>query len=326
MAASAFVETSGVHYRYRALGLTLMAEFPCPGFWPASPDDASRAVAITFGPVPEALDHPLIRRPLTEIGSGNRCLHRVPGIARYLVDGHSRIVIDPHPETALERILTFLRGTPLAFACHLWNLIPLNTACVAVDGRAVLLGSGPAYGKSTMTAALAQRGHTLMADAMCALDTTDPAAPLIWPSFPDVSLWPDSLAALDMEPPPTAAPGPGGRFRIDATPWFDPAPKPPSVLAVIRKALGATPSWSASSLGRLQRFETVANLVCLIDIARTLPGNPSRLDAIARLSSLLTMAEFRFPPNLDHVPAQADLLAAAARQGGEQACTTRSAT
>jgi hypothetical protein len=243
----------------------------------------------------------------------------VPGIARYLVEGRSRIVIDPHPGTAPERILTFLRGIPLAFACHLWNLLPLNTACTALDGGAALVSSGPALGKSTMALALAQRGSALMGDAMCTLDTTDSSAPVIWPSFPDVALWPDSIDALGISLPPDAVPGPGGRFRINATPWFDPTPRPPFRLMLIKKTTGTTPSQEPIALGPLLRFQAVANLVCAIDIARILPGHAARLEAIGLLSSRLAMAEFHFPPNLDHISRQAEMLAAPAGPGAEQA-------
>ncbi len=302
-------------FRYRALGLDLTADFPCPGLWPAETATTGRAVRLALGAVPEALADPLCDRPLLQVGRDGRALHHVPGVARYLIDDRHAVTIDLAPDATPERALDFLRGTPLALLCHRWGLVPFEAVAVAIDGRAVLLGGGPGCGKSTLALALRRHGGRLLADGLCALDARDPAAPVIWPAFPQMRLWPDSLAALDV-PEPQGPRTPGGRANLACEDWFDPEPRPVGALALLQTTRGGLATEATRRRG-LGAFTAVMNLRALADVARQVFDDQARLDLMARLASRLAVIEFWTPPEVSQAAeAPPRLLEALSALGG----------
>lgn len=279
-------------YFYRALGLGFSAPFPCPGFLAGPPPDMGRMVRLELAPLPESLENPVVLEPLSQVDAAGRCLHHVPGVGRFLVHDRSRISIDPAGgEQGLGRALRALRGVPLAFLCSLWGMLPLHAACVTLGGRAVLLAGTAACGKSSLAAALALDGGKLMADEFCVLDPNGPGGAVIWPSFPELGLWPDSIKALGLEEPATP-PGPGGRYGLEATQWFDPCPHSAAALAIIQRQQGGVEGTDQNRRQGLKAFEAVMNIVRVDELTRTLSGLQDRLNHATRLASELSVFEF----------------------------------
>jgi hypothetical protein len=88
-----------------------------------------------------------------------------------------------------------LSGPVLGFALQLQGLVSIHGSAVVVDGLAIGFLAPSGYGKSTLAAALLQRGGALLSDDVLALDLRD-GAPWVLPSYPVMKLWPHSLASL----------------------------------------------------------------------------------------------------------------------------------
>lgn len=277
-------------YRYHALGLDLTAAFPCPGLAAGDARAPRRPVEIVLAAVPPVLDTPILTLPLTTLDRQGRCLHHVPGVARYLVVSRERVVIDIAPGASVARALRFLRFQPLAVVCRLWGLVPLTLACVAMDAGAVLIAGGAAAGKSSLAAALLRDGGRLVADGLCALDASDPAMPCIWPGFAELGLWADSMRGLDWPVPP-GGPGPGGRYALDVSSRFEPGPQPiRAVIRVVPALDGAADEMHP--LSPRQCFVMLMNAAPVLAHLRALPGAQAGLAAVARLASSLPGFEF----------------------------------
>jgi hypothetical protein len=287
-------------FRYRAMGLDIVAPFACPGFWPVAGATSGRAVTLELGPVPTSLEDLVRDRPLLQIAADGTALHHVPGVARYLVQRRARVTIALEPGAPLDRALDFLGGTAMALLCQQWGLAPLDAACVARDGRALLLGAGAGCGKSTLTLALAGHGFTLMSDGLCALETKSGAAPVIWPAFPRVKAWRDSLEALRRPLP--GEPGPGGRYTLAAGTWFEPEPRPVMAVVAFHQAKGGTTERVARRRGAAA-FEVVMNMRSLADAMRGLARESDPVHAIACLASLAPVHEAWVPHGLDRLAA-----------------------
>lgn len=117
------------------------------------------------------------------------------GGAFHVRDGTS-IILEPVPG-ADERALRLAVVGPLlgVILTQRGNFV-LHASTVSIDGRAAAFFGPSGRGKSTLTAALTQAGHPLIADDMTVIDTSGPQ-PLVQPGFPRVKLWPDSATALE---------------------------------------------------------------------------------------------------------------------------------
>ena len=285
-------------FRYRALGLDIVAPFALPGFWRAERATTGREIEIDLGPVPSRLEDPVCDRPLLRIDAAGAALFCVPGVARYFLRDRSRVTIELAPGAALDRALDFLKGTPLALICRQWGLAPLHGVCLTHEGGVLVIAGGPGCGKTTLALALAARGFRLMSDGLCALDGEGDGAPAIWPAFPEVKAWPDSLEALNIARP--GEPNPGGRYTLSAESWFEPEARPVVAIVSLRFARGGVAERVTRRRGG-GAFETLMNLQSLADAGRGLSPGAEPMRAIGRLAARAAVHEAWYPRGLEHL-------------------------
>lgn len=248
-------------------------------------------------------------------GGGWYRLRYADGTAFTVDAAGARIGCTWAPPMTLEDMATYLLGPVLGFALRLRGLTCLHASAVAVDGGAVLVCGPAGAGKSTTAAALAARGHAVLADDVAALDASGGGV-TVRAAYPHLRLWPDAVRALrgpgaDL-PPLTpnwdkryldlasagdaafhATPLPvravvllAGREETDA-PRVEPVPPSEALLALVANTyLGWAPerAWEARDLalyGRLMRTAPVVRAVPHADPAR-LPALCHAIEAVAR--------------------------------------------
>jgi hypothetical protein len=176
-------------YHYRAFGLTICSSLPIPELIPVQgePD-----VTIGFAAVPDALEAPKSTRLRFQSRPGQLLL-KVDNIAKYLVSNGREITIDPFPGAEPEGIRLFLLGSALGAILHQRGIFPLHASAVKVDHHCVIFCGASGYGKSTTANILVKRGYPLHADDICAIGTNNEGVPQVFPEYPHLKLWEDSL-------------------------------------------------------------------------------------------------------------------------------------
>jgi hypothetical protein len=148
-------------YRYTVYGLCVESSLPLPELTPATggvPD-----VTIGYARVPESLPFPSSHGIAWRSAPG-RLLTSVDGVARYLISDGREIWIDRVPGCDDVDVRTFLLGSVLAAVLHGRRMVLLHASAIHT-GRGVVVFMGHCgAGKSTLAAALSQRGHRLFAD------------------------------------------------------------------------------------------------------------------------------------------------------------------
>ena len=195
-------------HAYQAYGLSIRSTIELPEL--RSAGSIARAdLSIHSGPVtgPE-LGERFSRLAWTE--AGDACLaFREAGA--FLVRGGREITADPAPQADESVLRLYLLGPVLAMALHQRGWLILHASAVAINGRVTAFLGGSGWGKSTMAAALQQRGHPLVADDFIAVPV-GPAAGAelrVYPGFPQLKLWPAAAASLgaDVDQLPRLHPG-----------------------------------------------------------------------------------------------------------------------
>jgi len=120
----------------------------------------------------------------------------VQDVARYLVTGGNRIVIEARPAAKPDAINTFLLGSCCGALLFQRGLLPLHGSAVATRTGAVLILGESGAGKSTLAANLNRHGFSLISDDVCAIDCA--AKPVIFPAYPQMKLTAASATALGM--------------------------------------------------------------------------------------------------------------------------------
>ena len=180
---------------YCAYGLHIRSALPLP-FDPVA-DQKAADVTVHLGAVPNTLPVGGGRLVQTGIAQAHPgvFLMQVEGMARYLIAEGRDVRIEPLGGD-LADIAGFLAGLwPVLLQQR--GVMPLHAAAVRTTAGAVLLLGHSGHGKSSLAAALVERGYALLADDVTGLVLRD-ERPTALPSFASMRLWKQTLERMRM--------------------------------------------------------------------------------------------------------------------------------
>jgi hypothetical protein len=121
-------------------------------------------------------------------------------VARYLISGGRRIVIEPKAGSSDKEIRAYLLGSAFGAIYHQRGLLPLHANALELDGQAFAFVGPSRAGKSTLAAQFQRLGLRVLCDDVCMV-TLDPHGKAIaWPGVPRIKLWIDAVIALGQDP------------------------------------------------------------------------------------------------------------------------------
>ena len=191
------VAVSELAHCYRAYELCICSALELP-FDPL-PDGGAADVTVRFGPVPGTLPAGAGRLVCTDMWQARpgAFLMQVEGVARYLIADGRDVCIEPlgggHADIA-----SFLVGL-WAVLLQQRGVATLHAAAVRTAAGAVLLLGRSGHGKSSLAAALVQRGYALLADDTTGLVLRGGQTTAL-PSFASLRLWKRTLEKMRTSP------------------------------------------------------------------------------------------------------------------------------
>ena len=183
-------------YKYYAFNLNILSELPFPelvektDFTTLIPD-----VKISIGEVsPQGLERAQLTRLFYQANENELWLH-VPNVARFHICNGQQITIHPLPDSQIESIRLFLLGSCIGALLMQRNLFLLHANAIKVGQHCISFSGQSGAGKSTLCGAFYQRGYSVLADDVCAINDKGE----VIPSFPQIKLWHDSAKHLKIE-------------------------------------------------------------------------------------------------------------------------------
>lgn len=179
---------------YAGFGLTFSMPFECPELRPAS-------VPLTPDVTVELLESVAFHdsQPRFDV-SPRRFVLRVRNVGTFCVQDGTRITVTPCLDAHIDHVRAYLLGAALGGLLMQRGVLALHACAIEVYGRAVLFVGQSGAGKSTFGAALANRGHALLADDIVAVTWGPGDAAIANPGIALFCLSGESLRLLDMEP------------------------------------------------------------------------------------------------------------------------------
>lgn len=298
---------------YLLCGMKVSSALPLPELCERSGRDANIDVSIRFGRVPERLADCVGATPFLQVARDGACRVEIPTVASFLVESGRDVVIAPTTDPPSPDIVTFVSGVVLALLCHQRALVPLHAACVCIDGEAIALAGASGSGKSALAAALACRGHTLLADDVCVLDLGPcAAAPCVRPASPCASLWRDTLDALGVCPEGLTPHRMGQqRYRIRLSNSASRAAHGQEVPLRAIYVLGATAGDEPEGLRPLEAETAIAAIAGHVHCRRAtawMEREQALLGEMSCLADVVPVARLHRRPGLDRLGAVAELV------------------
>lgn len=184
-------------HRYRAFGVDIASSVPFSGL-PLSTGEPE--VFITVGELPAGPGGAASEARLRHLAP-EEYLCRSQAYGGYRISGRREILLAPEFAAYREENLRAFDMLEAVFT-YLWlqrGAVCLHASSVNINGRAVLITGHDGSGKSTLSAALAGRGHGKLADDLSFIVFGPDGAPRVVPLCTRQNLTPEALAMLGLE-------------------------------------------------------------------------------------------------------------------------------
>ena len=181
-------------YYYQAFGLVLKSEIVLSELLSTTPKEAD--IEIVWGNVPQKLENPGARGVVFE-GNESQFLFRVKDIAAYLVEDGSRITVERFERDDEELLKAYLLGAVLGSVLCQRGYFLLHASVMDTEKGAVAFCGRSGAGKSTLAALFERKGYRLLGDDICAIRYDEENKLLVYPAYPQMKLWYDTLRKLE---------------------------------------------------------------------------------------------------------------------------------
>lgn len=176
-------------HKYSVFGLCVASDLELPELPPGQGPHQASVTLRRLGTPPEGASHNAWIDATGALG-----LHW-DGVGTFRVHAGREIAVDPEQDASPERVRLFLLGAAFGMLLQQRGLLVLHASAIAVPAGAVAFLGFKGAGKSTIAAALASHGYTVIADDVLAVDLRAATASVSAGPM-QLKLWPDSLAAL----------------------------------------------------------------------------------------------------------------------------------
>lgn len=179
---------------YRLHGLQFESAERVPGLAPWVGPILGETVEIRFGSVPTRLAEVEVEDEIFQANAVEFLLSW-PDTARILACGGRCLTVDPEFGCDPVQLWNVVLNTGASIAGFQRGHVPLHASSVVTPTGAVALAGRSGVGKSTLTAALMERGLPLFTDDLC-LVRCDEDGSIVGGGVPELRLWADAIEKL----------------------------------------------------------------------------------------------------------------------------------
>jgi hypothetical protein len=312
---------------YGLAGLRIVSDFRLRGLQGYTDKIAPEGeILIRRARIPEGLalaTATLRNGDLSGTYNGREVLLEFPTAGRFLVRSGNEILVDPAPSSDDGDVRSYLLGTAFGVLCHQRGITPLHASAINVtDGFVAFVGDSGA-GKSTLAAALARRGHQVVADDVCFLRVDSNGDIRAWPGVARIRLWEAAMQILGCD-------GPGIEQEIlGYNKYFIPVVQPRNLnqprrlrrVYVLNDTLSAT-----NSVTRLQGSATLEVLlqnVYRMGLAEYLGYKPNAFKVCTKAACQVSVFRFSRPKDFDALEETVEFLENHLHDTGRDHCTSK---
>jgi len=180
-------------WQYQHSGLIISSEIELPEWEPFYiPEKLAQTDVKIFVKIS---NEPYTYEP-KHIVTSNEYHFYLPEIGCFEITAGNQIAVTHLPTVEPLQLRLFLLGSAWCALCYQRGFLAIHAGAVQIGNGAVLLCAKQGKGKSTMTAWMVSKGHGLISDDLCCVDTSERGRPAVYPSTQRLRLCDDALEEL----------------------------------------------------------------------------------------------------------------------------------
>jgi hypothetical protein len=263
-------------------------------------------VSIRLAKTPASIDGASSLRDGVQVTIDEVLLH-IPDVARFHILQGRKVCVEIAPGASLSDVCSYLLGSVFGALCHQNGFLPLHASSVEHRGEVTAFLGDSGAGKSTLAASLRRRGHLVISDDICLLQSDGEDARVV-PLAPWLKLWTQSLDHLGETPDVR------NRVFLDEEKYRVPLPAPEIKLASLARVVFLKRSTDPTAQPSLRSLNSVEAIAGLIDMTYVgwipeIAGQQALLfRRCANLIKNVEAFELTAPWGLEHLESVLDLV------------------
>ena len=181
-------------YNYRVYGINVESEIVLPELLTNNyKEDACSDVIISYGSMPKEINH--------EIQEGrwfnfekDKMWFLIKDVAKYCILNGNNIIVDPYNNADSHEVKAFLLGSAFGMLLIQRNIIAIHGSTVVIAEQAITITGEQGAGKSTLSSALRDKGHSFMSDDVSVTGYEE--VTMVYPGYPQQKLCRDAMEKM----------------------------------------------------------------------------------------------------------------------------------
>lgn len=264
------------------------------------------------GTVPQRLDGPAMETPTYQMTPEAFLLTLPSGLRFHYRRGEGTTYSRP-ADVSDDEVALFFDGSVSGAIAWINGLVPIHASAVACAGGVYAFTGASGEGKSTLIAALADRGLAAFCDDVMVLDLADPDQIVALPGPRRLKLWSDALALTGQRSSRTVRPGLDKFYAGE--PLFTARDPLPIERLYFLESAGSRATGIVPIEG-MQRFQRVQSAYYRPHFCSALAKPQGYFQTAMRLAHGIAMARFQRPRDRSIFAAGIDLIEADIRAHG----------
>ena len=219
-------------YLYKAFGLVIESVLMFPELITVTEEAVD--VQVVYNKVPYFEKELNTKEDWFVVDSDELCFV-IDKVARFRVSKGNLIEIDRFLEADDDNVRLFILGSAIGGLLHQRGILPIHASAVEINGKAVLFSADSGFGKSTTCLGLQNLGYSVIADDICAIQLNQLGEPVVFPGYPQLKLWQDSIDEIGLKKVDERVRIGEDKFRFNVKDNFSKIPLPIEALFFINK-------------------------------------------------------------------------------------------
>jgi hypothetical protein len=183
-------------YNYRVYGINVQSEIVLPELVINNHKEYACAdVVISYGLMSKEIDHEIQEYKWFNFQKYEMWF-LVSDIAKYYIHNGNTIIVEPYDNANSHDVKAFLLGSAFGMLLIQRNIIAIHGGTIVIDGKAIVITGEQGAGKSTLTAALREKGYFFMADDVSVIGRRKDIKYVIHPGYPQQKLCRDAMEKM----------------------------------------------------------------------------------------------------------------------------------
>ena len=130
---------------------------------------------------------------------GNKVFFTIENVGKYFIKNENEVFIHRVKGVSDSDICIYLLGTCFAYLNMLKGYFSLHGSAIKTENGCIIFTGDSGVGKSTTAAGFIAKGYEILSDDVCVISFDNLGKPIVYPAFPQLKLWDNSVEKLGFE-------------------------------------------------------------------------------------------------------------------------------